>query len=107
MSDRRASMTNGHHPHAAAAALAAGDPVSVRLRLFASAREAAGTAAADLTGVTVGDVLDEAVARFGPVFGDVLAHSRVWVNGEPAERAQALADGDEVAVLPPVSGGAG
>jgi molybdopterin converting factor small subunit len=29
----------------------------------------------------------------------------VWVNGEPAEPTQAIDDGDEVAVLPPVSGG--
>jgi molybdopterin converting factor small subunit len=37
----------------------------------------------------------------------VLGSSRVWVNGEePAEGlATALHDDDEVAVLPPVSGG--
>ncbi len=37
----------------------------------------------------------------------MLAGSRVWVNGdEPAAGdATALEDGDEVAVLPPVSGG--
>jgi molybdopterin converting factor small subunit len=37
----------------------------------------------------------------------VLASSRVWVNGDepPAGDATILEDGDEVAVLPPVSGG--
>lgn len=75
------------------------------LRLFAAAREAAGTGRDVVPGATVGDVLDEAVARFGDGFAAVLATSRVWVNGETAERGDAVIDADEVAVLPPVSGG--
>ncbi len=73
--------------------------------LFAAAREAAGTARDELDGATVGEVLERAQARYGQGFAAVLATSRVWVNGEPAERADPLAAGDEVAVLPPVSGG--
>ena len=75
------------------------------IRLFASAREAAGTGRADVAGATVGEVLDAAVARYGPAFADVLSTCRVWVNGEPADRADAVEAADEVAVLPPVSGG--
>ncbi|MEM7274250.1 MAG: MoaD/ThiS family protein [Actinomycetota bacterium] len=81
----------------------------ITLRLFAQARESAGTNRLDLPGEsagdTVGDVLDEAVRRFGEPFAAVLAGSKVWLNGSPAERATAVAIGDEVAVLPPVSGG--
>ncbi|MEK7423039.1 MAG: MoaD/ThiS family protein [Actinomycetota bacterium] len=75
------------------------------LRLFASAREAAGTGSEVIAGSTVGDVLDAAVHRYGAGFASVLASSRVWVNGDAAERFDTVRDTDEVAVLPPVSGG--
>ncbi len=75
------------------------------LRLFAAAREAAGTGRATVEGDTVGAVLDRATATYGDRFGDVLATCRIWVNGEPATRDDAVAPTDEVAVLPPVSGG--
>lgn len=76
-----------------------------RLRLFASAREAAGTGRDDVPGATVGEVLAEAARRYGPAFAAVLAGSRVWRNGEPAANDEPVGDDDEVAVLPPVSGG--
>jgi molybdopterin synthase sulfur carrier subunit len=75
------------------------------LRLFAAAREAAGTARAELPGATVGAVLDAAVARYGDQFASVLGTCKVWRNGEAASRDDPVAASDEVAVLPPVSGG--
>ena len=75
------------------------------LRLFAAAREAAGTGRVEIAGATVGDVLDAASARFGAAFVAVLESSRVWVNGDEATPGDAVTDADEVAVLPPVSGG--
>lgn len=75
------------------------------LRLFAQAREAAGTAKAELDGATVGEVLDAASAVYGDDFVAILAGSKVWLNGDPASREQPVGDRDEVAVLPPVSGG--
>lgn len=77
----------------------------VVLRLFAAAREAAGTGRAEIDGLTVSEVLAEARARFGDDFALVLAASRVWVNGQPADEDSAVSETDEVAVLPPVSGG--
>jgi len=76
------------------------------LRLFAAAREAAGTGRDDVPGATVGEVLAAARERYGSRFGEVLDGSRVWLNGDPADPADPVAPGDEVAVLPPVSGGA-
>ncbi len=58
---------------------------------------------------TLGELLERARAWYGGEFAAVLDGSRVWVNGEEPEGGDAtvLEDGDEVAVLPPVSGGAG
>ena len=79
----------------------------VRVRLFAAAREAAGTGAVEIEATTVGEVLEIARSRFGAEFAAVLAGSRVWVDGdEPSDGdVTPLMDGAEVAVLPPVSGG--
>lgn len=75
------------------------------LRLFAQARDAAGVSTAVVDGDTVGGVLDAAVESFGADFAEILGASKVWRNGEPAERDEVTAAGDEIAVLPPVSGG--
>lgn len=75
------------------------------IRLFASAREAAGRRRDEIAGATVGDILDAAVSRYGPEFETVLTTCAVWRNGEPAGREEQVTDNDEVAVLPPVSGG--
>jgi sulfur-carrier protein len=76
------------------------------LRLFASAREAAGTGRDDLPGSTVGEVLALARDRYGAGFSDVLQTCRIWVNGETATAETRISARDEVAILPPVSGGA-
>ena len=80
----------------------------VTLLLFAAAREAAGTNRDTIDAGTVGEVLELARARYGAGFAEVLAGSRVWLDGdEPAAGdATPVRDGAEVAVLPPVSGGA-
>ena len=75
------------------------------LRLFGPAREAAGVDRADVAGQTVGEVLAAAESRYGAEFAEVATISRVWVNGESASAAEPVTDRDEVAVVPPVSGG--
>ena len=51
------------------------------------------------------EVIDGLGAAFGPAMAEVVAASRIWRNGDPAEPSDAVADGDELAVVPPVSGG--
>lgn len=75
------------------------------LRLFAQVREAAGTGSLEVTGTTVADVIAEAADQFGAGFIVLLPMCRVWINGEPAVESDAVGPGDEVALLPPVSGG--
>jgi len=76
-----------------------------RLRLFGPARVAAGTAADEVDGATVADVLGAACRRYGPEFEVVLARATVWVNGDRRDEHHPVGPADEVAVLPPVSGG--
>ncbi|WP_419837411.1 MoaD/ThiS family protein [Candidatus Poriferisodalis sp.] len=78
---------------------------TVTIRLFAGAREAAGVGSTQTEASSVAEALDWAMATFGDGFTAVLAASRVWLNGEPALEGAQLSAGDEIAVLPPVSGG--
>lgn len=82
-------------------------PPAVLLLMFASARQAAGRGRWELRASTVSEALEAARAEFGAGFAAVLEDCRVWVNGDPVAPDHLLSAGDEVAVLPPVSGGAG
>jgi molybdopterin synthase sulfur carrier subunit len=77
-----------------------------KVRLFASAREAAGTGSDVIDGATVADVLRAAESRYGERFSEVLGTCRVWVNGNDVGLDATIEPNDELAVLPPVSGGA-
>ena len=82
--------------------------MSVRVRLFAALREAAGTAEVELAPGALHELLDELCARYGEPFTTRLSVASVLVDGDPATRSADLRvpDGAEVALLPPVSGGA-
>jgi len=80
-----------------------GDMATVRL--FAAARDAAGVGRDEIPGTTVDEVLGAARDRYGATFEAVLRSCKIWVNGEPASGDDPIATTDELAVLPPVSGG--
>jgi len=75
--------------------------VRVTVRLFAGLRERAGTARLDIDGV---ERIDDVWAKLG--LGDEPAGLLYALNREYVDRGAALNEGDEVAVIPPVSGGA-
>jgi MoaE-MoaD fusion protein len=75
--------------------------VRVTVRLFAGLRERAGTARLEIEGV---ERVDDVWAKLA--LGEEPAGLLYAVNRDYADRGRALEDGDEVALIPPVSGGA-
>ncbi len=81
--------------------------MEIRLRFFASIREKLRCSEATCrvpAGATVHDLLDQ-LCRDYPTLADVRRALRVAVNQEYVDPQHPLADNDEVALIPPVSGG--
>ena len=81
--------------------------MKARVRLFAILREKAGASEVTLElpgGSTVADLVKEMAHRY-PALLEGVAHTMVAVNTEYVQQSQVLHDGDEVALIPPVSGG--
>ena len=80
--------------------------MTVRVRFFASLRER--LRASEVTreigsGATVGELIELLHDEFPDLAGS--GRVSIAVNAEYVDRRHALADGDEVALIPPVSGG--
>jgi len=77
------------------------------VRLFAALRELAGASEVEASGATVGAIVDELASRYGERFGEIARAGSAVVDGERADPSRPVQEGEEVALLPPVSGGAG
>lgn len=77
----------------------------VKVRLFAALRELAGASEVEVEGATVGEVVVALSARYGERFEKVARVGSVVVDGERASPDSALSGSEEIALLPPVSGG--
>lgn len=79
---------------------------TVRVLFFAHARDATGCSQVELKADTLAGALDQSCAAY-PALAAVLANSRVWINGDEPLTGMTtdLNENDEIAVLPPVSGG--
>jgi molybdopterin converting factor subunit 1 len=81
--------------------------MQIRLKLFALLRDRAGTSELSLDlndGATVATVVDALRERF-PATAELLPRCAFAVNQSYAPLDHVLSDRDELAVIPPVSGG--
>ncbi|MEZ4506308.1 MAG: molybdopterin converting factor subunit 1 [Thermomicrobiales bacterium] len=80
--------------------------ITIQMRYFAFVREQLGTSKETIelaNGSTVGQALDLVLAR-SPRLLNAQSAMMVMVNQSYQPREHVLADGDEVAIIPPVSG---
>ena len=80
---------------------------TIRVLFFAAARELAGT---DKTRITLDPDATTAELRIAiafqyPALGDTISTITLALNQEYLEEESPLRDGDEVALIPPISGG--
>jgi molybdopterin converting factor small subunit len=76
-----------------------------RLRLFGRLADLAGTSFVEVDEKTAEGVRESVCERFGAEFSELARRSRIWVNGGDPPPGLLVTDSDEVALLPPVSGG--
>lgn len=81
----------------------------LRVLMFASLRDIAGARQLEieLPPASTTDDLSRVLGEMHPALAERLTRVRVAVNDTLVDRTRVLADGDEVAYLPPVSGGGG
>jgi len=81
--------------------------MKIRLKMFAILRERSGVSETELEleeGATVADAVRAVGKRFSPI-SDLLQRTAAAVNMEYAKASDRLYEGDELALVPPVSGG--
>lgn len=81
--------------------------MTIRVKLFAAMRDLTGDEVVEVEvpdGATVGDLRRE-MGKLLPLARTLLNRSGVAVNHDLVENDRALSASDEVAVIPPVSGG--
>jgi molybdopterin converting factor subunit 1 len=81
--------------------------IIVRLKLFSSAKELAGfdERSVELPSDSRSEAIFNYLSKHNPLFDRWKPSLRIAVNMEYVDSRHLLKDGDEVAIIPPVSGG--
>jgi molybdopterin converting factor subunit 1 len=81
--------------------------ITIRLKLFSSARELAGfdERLVEIPSNSQSEAVFQYLTKQNPLFERWRPSLRIAVNMEYVDNHHPLSDGDEVAVIPPVSGG--
>jgi molybdopterin converting factor small subunit len=75
------------------------------VKFFAQMRDLTGCRSGVMHSRTIDALIDEGGAMYGSEFISLAASCAVWVNGEMVPHDWEVSDDDEVAFLPPISGG--
>jgi diacylglycerol kinase family enzyme/molybdopterin converting factor small subunit len=75
------------------------------VRLFAALRDIAGDRVLEVPGASVEEIVQTLTEKFGQRFGEIARSGSVVIDGERGAFEQRIDDDQEVALLPPVSGG--
>jgi len=81
--------------------------MKIKVKLFAAARQAVNQELLEIKladGATITDLKNELVKQF-PQFESMREHLLIAVDAEYAKEDQVLVSGQEIALIPPVSGG--
>jgi MoaD family protein len=77
----------------------------MKVRLFAALRDVVGASVVEVDAPNVAALLAHLSRTYGPAFDRIMAAGTVVVDGETVGSDRTLGPSDEVALLPPVSGG--
>lgn len=77
----------------------------MEVRLFAVLREIAGSGTVEADGSTVEQLVQQLCDRYGERFTAVVERSSIVIDGERVSLDAIVSGVNEVAILPPVSGG--